>query len=221
MPCSARAIVARVDPEGVPGCLLFFEHKGVHTCTPVLKKGKAILSPDTQEAIAKVVPSFGNASGERLKAAATMEAFQNMLSSEHGTLEDVFKVSREVQDNRAVKAEVVKAKAKTGKRPMQKDADVEWQELDRLLKNKNFRVFHFDRHPLKYFMSPLDLPWSPADIMLLMDRRLGKPPFNTAPVYSDGGHSCVRSSCVEQVSFFNDTLHAKLYKPSFHKHIQI
>ncbi len=198
--CAARAIVARVEVD-VPGCLLFFEHKGVHTCTPVQKKGKSILSPDTREAIAKVVPTFGNASGEKLKAAATMEAFQKVLAGNKDSLEEVFQVAREVQDNRAVKAEVTKAKANSGKRPMQKDADVEWGELDRLLKKKNFRVFHFDSHPLKFFMSPLDLPWSPAEIMLLMDRRIGRPPFNTAPVYSDGGHSCVRSSCVEQVSF--------------------
>ena len=172
----------------------------MHTCTPVEKKGKAILSPDTQEAIAKVVPTFGNASGEKLKAAATMEAFQKVLASDKGTLEDVFQVAREVQDSRAVKAEVIKAKANTGKRPMHKDADVEWAELDRLLKKKNFRVFHFDQHPLKFFISPLDLPWSPAEIMLLMDRRIGKPPFNTAPAYSDAGHSCVKTSAVEQVS---------------------
>ncbi|KAK3237173.1 hypothetical protein CYMTET_52726 [Cymbomonas tetramitiformis] len=197
--CSARAIAARVDLEDVPGCLLFFEHKGVHTCTPVQKKGKAILSPDTQEAIAKVVPTFGNASGEKLKAAATMEAFQKMLSSDEGSLEDVFKVAREVQDQRAVKEEVLKAKANTGKRPMQKDADIEWGELDRMLKKKNLRVFHFDRHPLKFFMSPLDIPWCPAEIMLLMDRRIGKPPFNTAACYSDAGHSCVKSSAVEQM----------------------
>ncbi|KAK3245911.1 hypothetical protein CYMTET_19682 [Cymbomonas tetramitiformis] len=121
-----------------------------------------------------------------------------MLSSDEGALEDGFKVAREVQDQRAVKEQFLKAKANTGKRTVQKNADIEWRELDRLLKKKNFRLFHFDSHTLKFFMSPLDLPWCPAGIMLMMDPRIGKPLFNTAACYSDAVHSCVKNSSIEQ-----------------------
>ncbi|KAK3242113.1 hypothetical protein CYMTET_48189 [Cymbomonas tetramitiformis] len=122
-----------------------------------------------------------------------------MLSSDEVGLEDVFNVALEVQDNRAVNAAVLKAKRALGDHKINKSAEKECEELDRILKSKGFRLFHFDRHPLKYFMSPIDLPWSPAEIMLLMDRRIGKPPFNLSPAYSDGGHSLVRTSVIEQV----------------------
>ena len=200
--CAATSVAAKVTVPGVEGQLLFFEHKGIHSCTPMSKKGKAVLSPATQEAIRKAVPAFGKLSAEKLKHAATMSSFEKMLTEDDSTMEDVFKVAFEVQDTRGVRAAVQSEKRDSGTHSISKNMELERDELQRILSKKNFRLFPFDHRPLKFFMSPLDLPWSPAKIALLMDRVLGKPPFNTAKCYSDGGHSCVKGFAVEQVSLY-------------------
>ncbi|KAK3276919.1 hypothetical protein CYMTET_15025 [Cymbomonas tetramitiformis] len=129
-----------------------------------------------------------------------MHALQKTISSDDARLEDVFNVALDVQDSRAVDAAVLKAKRTLGYHKINKSADVKCEEPGRILNAKSFRLFRFDRHPLKYFsMSPMDLPWSLAEIILPIDRRISKPTFNLSHIYSDCGHSLVRSSLIEQV----------------------
>jgi len=79
-------------------------------------------------------------------------------------------------------------------------AEEEVKEMKRILDAKGYRAFLFDTAPLNWFMCPLDLPWSPAKVMLYMDRILGKPPFIGCYACSDGGHSCINGRVVEKVA---------------------
>ncbi|KAK3280618.1 hypothetical protein CYMTET_11546 [Cymbomonas tetramitiformis] len=198
--CQCRSVSVRIDLPNHEGHLLLFNHTGRHTCTPMEKKGKAVVSPQTELAIKKAFPVFGTMPKEKLKTAATLSAFEAFLGNPDMSVTDVFKVAREVQDSRAVNAAVKDIRAESQTRVPLKDPDAEVKEMKRVLDLKGYRVFLFDKAPLQYFMCPLDLQWSPAKIMLLMDRHLGKPPFLGCFASSDGGHSCVRGRVVEKIA---------------------
>ncbi|KAK3243169.1 hypothetical protein CYMTET_47173 [Cymbomonas tetramitiformis] len=197
--CGARATLVRIDLPAAEGHLLLFRHEGTHACQPMDKKGKAVVSKETQDAIKEALPVFGGRfTSEKLKNSATTVAFEKMLSSPDGSPIDVYKVAREMQDARAVR-DVMKEHRATQRAP-ERAADDEVKEMKRILDSKGYRTLLFDTAPLNWFMCPLDLPWSPAKIMLLMDRILGKPPFIGCYACSDGGHSCINGRVVEKVA---------------------
>lgn len=92
--CGARATLVRIDLPEEEGHLLLFKHEGTHNCQPLDKKGKAVLSKATQDAIKEALPVFGGRfTSEKLKNSATTVAFEKMLSSPEGSPMDVYKVS--------------------------------------------------------------------------------------------------------------------------------
>lgn len=196
--CQARATLVRVDLPDNEGHLLIFKHEGKHSCEPLDKKGKAVISEATYDAIKKSLPVFGGRmASEKLKATATTAAFEKMLSDTDGSPLDVYKVARELQDIRAVRTAMTALRE--GQRAPSKEGEEELKEMKRILDAKGYRVFLFDRSPLNWFMCPLDLPWCPAKVMLLMDRVLGVPPFIGCYACSDGIHSTINGRVVEKI----------------------
>ncbi|KAK3261602.1 hypothetical protein CYMTET_29501 [Cymbomonas tetramitiformis] len=113
----ARATLVRIDLPVAEGHLLLFKHEITHTCQPMDKKGKAVVSKETQDAIKEALPVFGGRfTSEKLKNSATTVAFEKMLSSPDGSPIDVYKVAREMQDARAVR-DVMKEHRATQRAP--------------------------------------------------------------------------------------------------------
>ncbi|KAK3239557.1 hypothetical protein CYMTET_50522 [Cymbomonas tetramitiformis] len=103
-----------------------------------------------------------------------------------------------MQDARSVRK--VMQDLRKDMRAPEREAEAEVTEMKRILDEKGYRVFLFDTAPLNWFMCPLDLPWAPPKVMLLMDRILGKPPFIGCYACSDGGHSCINGRVVEKIA---------------------
>ena len=101
-----------------------------------------------------------------------------------------------MQDTRSLQKELSEIRSERGVYTVNKNAEAELRAFKATTDEKRFRIFPYSEGPQKFFMLPLDLDWSPARVMLLMDRKLGIPPFKGLPAYSDGAHSAVAGKIV-------------------------
>eukprot|EP00854_Cymbomonas_tetramitiformis_P022972 gene22972-27787_t len=111
-------------------------------------------------------------------------------------------IEKAVQDVRALEYVIRGSKSSTYV-PSNKDPHVEIGQVRQRLQELGLRAFLFE---IKYFICPLDIPWSPAKVMLLMDRVFGKPPFKGQLAYSDGMHKTMRDKVVEKICCVIPTL---------------